>query len=469
MSNRTILTGGRVVDPVNGIDALLDLEIEDGQISAAGEGLSTAGAERVIDVPGRVVMPGIIDTHVHVSGIGPAGPNGHRMMARVGVTTAFDLSGEVHDLIAGLERAGAGLNVAFLRPVLPGRTVSGPDPDAMELERFMEQARNEGALGVKCLGGHHPITPRCLARTIRLAHEQGAYVAVHVGSTEQGSDIDGLEELLQLAAGLPLHVAHVNSYCRGQRTGEPLEECRRALAALRAAPAARSESYLSRLNGTGGACEDGLPASHVTRTCLRLGGFAPTEAGLEAAIRAGWASVWTTAGGETRLLTGAEGERTWRQADTDAGLSFAVNPSEAAVALALAKGPDGRFTVDALSTDGGAIPRNTAVEHGLALVRLGALTLPEFVRKASSNGAAMLGLPAKGHLGSGADADITVLDLDRGTAVLSLVRGEPVMIDGLPVGRGGTLLTTAEAKPALERMLAGRTTPIAVAAVAAGR
>ncbi len=468
MSERTILAGGRIVDPVNGVDALLDLEITDGVITAAGAALPAGTAGRVIDVSGRMVMPGIIDTHVHLSGIGPAGPNGHRMMARVGVTTAFDLSGEAGELIAGLERVGAGLNVAFLSPVLPGRTVSGPDPDEAELERFIRTARDEGALGVKCLGGHHPITPRCLSRTIRLAHDQGAYVAVHVGSTEHGSDIDGLEELLQLADGLPLHVAHVNSYCRGQRTSDPLQECRRALAALRAAPAARSESYLSRLNGTGGLCEDGLPASHVTRTCLQLGGFAPSEAGLEAAIRAGWASVWTTAGGETRLLTGEEGERIWRQADTNAGLSFAVNPPEAAVALALAKEPDGRFTIDALSTDGGAIPRNTTVEHGLALVRLGALSPAEFVRKASSNGAAMLGLHTKGHLGPGADADITVLDLDRGRAVLSLVRGEPVMIDGVPVGHGGTLLTTTAGRPALERMLAGRPA-LAIATVDLGR
>jgi hypothetical protein len=40
--------------------------------------------------------------------------------------------------------------------------------------------------------------------------------------SEAGSDIAGLEELLELADSLPVHVAHVNSYCRGQHTGDPL-------------------------------------------------------------------------------------------------------------------------------------------------------------------------------------------------------------------------------------------------------
>ncbi|MGI8554429.1 MAG: amidohydrolase family protein, partial [Dehalococcoidia bacterium] len=392
----------------------------------------------------------------------------YRMMARFGVTTPCDFSGEPEDLPSCLEEAGAGLNIVFIRGLVPFRTVSGRDADAAELEQFIRTSLAEGAIGVKCLGGHHPITPGTLQRTIQIGHRLGVYVAVHVGSTEHGSDIDGLEELLGLAEGLPVHVAHVNSYCRGQQTGDPLEECRRALAALRGAPLARSESYLSMLNGTGGACIDGMPASEVTKTCLRMGGFASTESGLGTAIRAGWASVWTTVGGETRLLAGAEGEQAWQDAGTQAGVSFPVNPPAAAVALAVAKEPDGHFTIDALSTDGGGIPRNTIVEQGLALVRFGAFSLPEFVRKASSNGATMLGLTSKGHLGVGADADITVLDLERGRAVLSLVAGEVIMVDGLPVGRGGTILTTTAGEKSLRQKLAGRTSAIRVAPAIAG-
>jgi predicted amidohydrolase len=91
------------------------------------------------------------------------------------------------------------------------------------------------------------------------------------------------------------------------------------------------------------------------------------------------------------------------------------------------------------------------VERGLALVRLGAITLADYVRKASLEPARMLALPEKGRLGVGADADITVLDLERGGAVASLVAGEPIMIDGTVVGRGGVLLTTEAGTAAARR------------------
>jgi len=461
VNQRTVLAGGRVIDPANGVDAIHDVEIEDGRITAVGPALTTSETARVIDVTGRVVMPGIIDTHAHISGIGLEGRNGHRMMARVGVTTALDLSGEAGELMNGIEAVGAGLNVAFLRAVLPGRTVSGPDPGAAEVERFIAASLRNGAIGVKCLGGHYPITPGCLNRTIAAAYRRGAYVAVHAGSTEHGSDIEGLEEVVRVADGLPVHIAHINSYCRGQVT-DPLAECQRALASLRAAPGARSESYLSSLNGTSGSCEDGLPVSRVTRTCLRMEGFDATEAGLSAAIFAGWANVWTTAGGETKLLCGESGERAWREAGTNAGLSFAVNSPGAAIALAVAKEADGRFSIDALSTDGGGIPRNTIVEQGLPLVRFGALTLEEYVRKASTNGAVMIGCHSKGHLGSGADADVTVLDLESGRAVLSMAGGLVIMVDGVPIGSGGTVLTTQDGRSSLQQRLASERPDIAV-------
>jgi hypothetical protein len=444
---RMILTGGRVVDPRNGIDAVLDLEIEDGRIGAVGRTALASRAATVIDCAGRVVVPGIIDTHVHLSG--PNGANGHRMVARVGVTTVLDLSGDVDSLTRGAAESGAGLTIAFLEPVIPNASVSGPDPGHAELADLIYQARRRGALGVKVLGGHYPLTTDATARTIRAAAEQGAYVAVHAGTTEHGSDIDGLEELIELAEGLSLHVAHVNSYCRGQRTGDPVGESHRALRAVAAAPNVRSEAYLSVLNGTSGLCADGVPASNVTKTCLEMGGFDPTEDGMAEAILAGWAGVQSTVGGETVLLGGADAETLWRERGTKVGLSFAVNPPVTSLIMVSAKDGDGAFVVDAISTDGGAIPRNTIVEQGLPLVRAGALRLEDFVRKTSVNPAAMLGVRSKGHLGVGADADVTVLDLESGRAVLGVAGGDLIMVDGVPVGSSARFLTTPEGAPQL--------------------
>ena len=64
--NSLLLTGGRVMDPANQIDALADVLIVDGKISAVGKNLSTpAGGER-FDARGKIVSPGLIDLHVHL-------------------------------------------------------------------------------------------------------------------------------------------------------------------------------------------------------------------------------------------------------------------------------------------------------------------------------------------------------------------------------------------------------------------
>ena len=83
-----IITGGRVVDPASGMDAIGDVAMLDGKISAVGTGLGSA--ERVIDATGLVVAPGFIDLHAHGQSI-PA----DRMQAFDGVTTTLDLEAGV--------------------------------------------------------------------------------------------------------------------------------------------------------------------------------------------------------------------------------------------------------------------------------------------------------------------------------------------------------------------------------------
>ncbi len=63
-----LLTGGRVIDPAQGLDGVGDVFIRDGKIAACGSEAATGVAPEVerLDVRGRVVCPGLIDLHVHL-------------------------------------------------------------------------------------------------------------------------------------------------------------------------------------------------------------------------------------------------------------------------------------------------------------------------------------------------------------------------------------------------------------------
>ena len=60
-----ILKGVRAVDPQVDLDSVCDVLIEDGKIAQIGENLSVPGAE-VRDMTGKVLVPGLVDIHVHL-------------------------------------------------------------------------------------------------------------------------------------------------------------------------------------------------------------------------------------------------------------------------------------------------------------------------------------------------------------------------------------------------------------------
>jgi len=436
-----LLKNGMVVDPTTKRDGIVDVAVAGGKVARIAPDIDPTLAEDLFDVGGYHVVPGIIDLHMHASAwLG--GKWAQRMMAEVGVTTALDMSGPVDSVLEIARDHGAGLNIACIEYVRPGHTVRDTDPGREELQSVLETALRKGAIGLKLLGGHYPLTPEATARAIEVANQHRAYIAFHAGTLEKASNIEGFLQAAELAGGHAIHIAHINSYCRGA-VRPYMQETEEAIAALERQSNLRSESYLSPLNGTSAKCVAGVPESRVTQHCLKTGGFAPTEAGFEEAILAGWAQINVEAGGRVVLGTGKAAVGYWRGRGTDTTVSFSVNPPEPRLRLATAKRPSGEFVVDCISTDGGGIPRNMIVDMGLSLVRLQALSLAEFVRKTSTNPARILGLKTKGHFGTGADADITVLDLARQKAVLGMANGQLIMYRGHVCGRGGRIVTTA--------------------------
>ncbi len=94
-----LLKGGHVIDARNDIDGPRDVAVKDGRIAAVAESIDPSQAEKVVDVAGLYVTPGLVDIHVHVyAGTGMKGaysgdnsvyPDGFSF--RSGVTTMVDV------------------------------------------------------------------------------------------------------------------------------------------------------------------------------------------------------------------------------------------------------------------------------------------------------------------------------------------------------------------------------------------
>ncbi len=65
MSDKTLLKGGRVVDPSQELDRVTDVLLVDGEVAELGGSAAPEDAE-VVDCAGLVVTPGLIDVHVHL-------------------------------------------------------------------------------------------------------------------------------------------------------------------------------------------------------------------------------------------------------------------------------------------------------------------------------------------------------------------------------------------------------------------
>lgn len=94
-----IVTGGLLIDPASRVEAVRDVLIEDGRISAIGTGLARKSALKgvpAIDAKGKWVIPGLVDMHVHLREPGREGDEtietGTKAAARGGVTTVLAMA-----------------------------------------------------------------------------------------------------------------------------------------------------------------------------------------------------------------------------------------------------------------------------------------------------------------------------------------------------------------------------------------
>lgn len=219
-----VIANGRVIDPDTRLDAIRNIGITNGSITA----ISTASliGRRTIDATGLVVAPGFIDMHAH----GQI-PETYRLEAADGVTTALELEVGTADITRWYDerRDGRLINYGVSVGHIPVRMAVMRDPgiflpsgdaahraatpgELREIVSGLERGLNAGAVDMGAGFVYTPAASRQeLLDVFRVASRANVPVHVHI---RRGAP--GLEQALALAteAKSPLHVVHINSVGR---------------------------------------------------------------------------------------------------------------------------------------------------------------------------------------------------------------------------------------------------------------
>lgn len=129
---KLLIKSGRVIDPANNIDAVLDILVENSKISKVSKGINNH-AGSVIDAQGKIVMPGIVDMHVHLREPGREDKetvaSGTKAALKGGITTVLTMpntepaidSAENARLLKTIIRQTAHCNVFITGSITKGR------------------------------------------------------------------------------------------------------------------------------------------------------------------------------------------------------------------------------------------------------------------------------------------------------------------------------------------------------------
>lgn len=181
-----IIRGGRVIDPSVGLDAVRDIAISAGRITAVEPRISrSAGA--IIDAPGGIVTPGLIDIHTH-AGRDAEGP---ALALRDGVTGLVDAGSAGADRIddvVDILRAAPQTSVALVNLARVGITADGELNNLEHANVALAQeaiARNRGIIAGVKLRVSANVAGRNDLEVLRRAQEVAAPfdlpIMVHVG------------------------------------------------------------------------------------------------------------------------------------------------------------------------------------------------------------------------------------------------------------------------------------------------
>ena len=203
-----VITGGRVIDPANNVDAVLDVGMYEGKVAEFSTHLGDGAVTRV-DATGCLVTPGLIDVHDHFfHGTGAPQRNPWTDLVPAGVTCAVEAgsSGSANfDALRDLVIAPAPLTLyAWLNVDALGLTSHGyPRARSIELARVEEaiakiDANRDRIVGVKVLapsaGAEATDGPELVRRAVTIAAATDTRVMCHI---DGGTDLLAVLEVLR--------------------------------------------------------------------------------------------------------------------------------------------------------------------------------------------------------------------------------------------------------------------------------
>lgn len=191
-----LIRGGQVIDPSQSLYGVHDVAIRGEQILAVSAELKDVEATHIIDARGLLVVPGLIDLHMHGYTHSPFGLDPDPLCAAGGVTTMLDAGTAGSYNFDAFRRDGIdrcqtqlfslvnlsciGLVAARLGELLDRRYA---DPDGV-IETI--RRHSDVAVGVKIRAGRHIIGDgeqgwANLRDAIRAARESNTWLMVHIG------------------------------------------------------------------------------------------------------------------------------------------------------------------------------------------------------------------------------------------------------------------------------------------------
>jgi dihydroorotase len=176
-----VIRGARVLHPAEGIDAVLDVRVDAGIVSALGPAVEANG-HRVVDGDGLVLTPAFVDPHVHLrtpgredeediaSGTRAAAAGGYCAVVAMANTEPVVDSAAVLGSLVERAKADAEIPVGFLASVSKGQ-------EGEELTEMIELAE-AGAVGFSD-DGRPVVSSGLLRRALQYNAAAGRRIAVH--------------------------------------------------------------------------------------------------------------------------------------------------------------------------------------------------------------------------------------------------------------------------------------------------